>query len=490
MEQAQAVFYRGNYFLLPEHTDFYEFCAHNTEKDVTLTQLTEHKCMAPYFIYESEKVVTVRFEKDECFAVTVYRMDKAEYDARLWDAVQVHCPGCARYTDDGGPGDLEGHHEEISLDSVCFEREEKDERPEFTVFMRYFWQRFFQARATIKKRIDAGQTDKLFDFFDDLFTYFMPPVRLFFQKKDGVYHLYATAANNRLHWAILRMLGSLMPESLKRDFAFHPALTKDGMHYAAQSDLMLPADLTFSVEPHRGGYAVTAHASRYREENESAEIFLIYLYLCERLGENELLFLCERLLLSSSADASVKTPNELVALFEKTLADESGFLSDRGGAGPFNMFETDWTLPYKDAPAVVSTRLFEVSAAMYTDYEHVLALRARYHIDIGYLSFSVDQNSVGQDGRFAAVTYFFEALRENGIAQAVANVASENRTCVDYVVFDRKLFKKALRDNAPLLQYFDTKWVECTPDGFRVWQLGYTPEPVETVPVELECVEN
>lgn len=138
-----AIYHLDSYYLLPEeYPDFAAFTAHLaaqelpcTLKLVPLLEDNNHPswtvsrgiCMAPYFLtgYRDQPVRVAISDPADVYPAVVERLTQAEYNARLRRMVEGFCPGCASFgalTEDDAS--LNGHHEEISLDGVCFFRHE------------------------------------------------------------------------------------------------------------------------------------------------------------------------------------------------------------------------------------------------------------------------------------------------------------------------------------------------------------------------------
>lgn len=145
---ANAVYYQDLYLLLPEEypdfTVFQEFLRNaQLPVDVKMVVLREnHKVpcwtvfkgesIAPYFLtgYHDEPSL-VRFTDSEgIYPVQVELMDQDTYNARLREVINDFCPGCKRFKPlTNRVQSLNGHHEEIALNSVCFYRYEENPSP-------------------------------------------------------------------------------------------------------------------------------------------------------------------------------------------------------------------------------------------------------------------------------------------------------------------------------------------------------------------------
>ena len=125
--KTPAFFYDNQYYLLPENypsVEAMEDAVADGFQEITLTRLNDTKCMSPYFSDKAPEKVTVTLDPEKpLFPCEVELMTQAEYDDRLRKVVCAFCPGCPNF---GDAEDLTGHHEEISLDSVCFLRDHSD----------------------------------------------------------------------------------------------------------------------------------------------------------------------------------------------------------------------------------------------------------------------------------------------------------------------------------------------------------------------------
>lgn len=143
-----AIYYQDTYLLLPpELPEFEAFMADLRSRDLPATYrmlpLTEDNrirrsrvsrgvCMAPCFLsgYREEPLTVPINNPAAVYPVQVERLTQEEYNARLCEVVRGHCPGCKDYSPiSGDEASLAGHHEEISLNGVCFFRWETRARP-------------------------------------------------------------------------------------------------------------------------------------------------------------------------------------------------------------------------------------------------------------------------------------------------------------------------------------------------------------------------
>lgn len=153
---ANAIYYSDLYLLLPErypdYNSFMGFLQEATfpldmkmvvlreDHNVTCWNIVKGICIAPYFLtgYHDEPSL-VRFQSTEgIFPVQVELLDQDAYNTRLREVINGYCPGCKRFKPlSNRVQSLNGHHQEITLDGVCFYRYEENPSPR--VFREYLF---------------------------------------------------------------------------------------------------------------------------------------------------------------------------------------------------------------------------------------------------------------------------------------------------------------------------------------------------------------
>lgn len=164
MVAVKAFYYDGKYYLLPKEDRSVSQLRDRIGDGVqlTLTELCEVRCMAPYFTMNglAERQVLIS-DPRRIYPVDAFLMPAEEYDTRLRTIVEAKCPGCFRYGNDAQ--DLSGHYEEISLDGQCLEREDDTMKeglgslyePAFAV--EDFWFSFVKHEELLTTQIDRGE---------------------------------------------------------------------------------------------------------------------------------------------------------------------------------------------------------------------------------------------------------------------------------------------------------------------------------------------
>ena len=183
----RAFFYDYHYYLFPDGMTLEELKASGK---VRVRHLREERCMAPDFIYESIAEETLKIEVPErVFEVEVNLYTGAEYDAILKKHVDRVCPGCERYEDDG-TDNLDGHHEEMSLDGVCYLRNGEEEPWSFGYCTFVFWLRVADKLNELAACIDADDQEKLNSLINEELEHFYLPLKFYGAVRGGRYCLY------------------------------------------------------------------------------------------------------------------------------------------------------------------------------------------------------------------------------------------------------------------------------------------------------------
>lgn len=157
-KDIDAVFYRYKYYILPE--EYADLSAVENGAVIKAKRLKEELCMAPNFIYESIQDETLTVDDvNLMFPVMVNLYTHEEYDKILAEKVHKTCPGCKRYFDENDPS-LDGHHREISLDGVCYERMENGAALPYSLRNYYFFENLVDRLDELAKCIDKGDQKK------------------------------------------------------------------------------------------------------------------------------------------------------------------------------------------------------------------------------------------------------------------------------------------------------------------------------------------
>ncbi|MBQ8392519.1 MAG: hypothetical protein IJX51_01990 [Clostridia bacterium] len=146
---TSALYYKEHYYLIPkEYSDYNAFVStlssHKLPTEIKLDELSENAgtygyvqkgvSFAPYFIEGShlsgQSVIIDDLKK--LYPVDVEILPQEEYNHRLREVICKFCPGCKAYKPlTSNVRSLNGHFNEISLDSICFIRYETNPSPRY-----------------------------------------------------------------------------------------------------------------------------------------------------------------------------------------------------------------------------------------------------------------------------------------------------------------------------------------------------------------------
>lgn len=162
MKTVSAFAYLYQYYAIPDEFESVEAFLEAAAKQPTVTvlQLSETGCIAPYFIEEETLLTRLHLaEPDRICPIEAKLLIREEYHARLSELVCAKCPGCLRYTPpaDGEPLDVTGHDKEMTLDGLCLLRAEGKEPYTLIDAADDFWLALLDAEDSIRKPLFDGE---------------------------------------------------------------------------------------------------------------------------------------------------------------------------------------------------------------------------------------------------------------------------------------------------------------------------------------------
>ena len=324
-KNIKAVFYKYKYYMFPE-----EFSDLTKIKDGTVIaakRLKEERCMAPDFIYESIVDESVEIENAKLlFPVSVNLYTGKDYDAILSKQIDKVCHGCSRFIDNDDES-LDGHHREISLDGVCYEKESDDDEATYSTRSYWFLCGVAEHFDDIKKYVDSGNGKKL-DKLCHSFKCIPLPYKFYGDKHDGKYRLFwRSFGGNELN----RHLQHFTAEAATLESSPVKDLNLEIISYipkGADVDLGKFDEnaLVFSVSETRLQNVVNVHVYSKKHLNEKKYdelLFTVHHNLCNRLGEDMLMRTVAGYDVVYEAPDKLISLNQLVELLTKNDAPDS-----------------------------------------------------------------------------------------------------------------------------------------------------------------------
>ena len=318
MEEKLAIFTAGEYYLLPENfksfEDFAQFITSKASHKLKLTKLTETKCMAPYFTYEAQIVETITLSSDNpIFKTRVFLLSKAEYHEKLVSVIKKMCLDCENFIDDGDYENLNGHHEEISLDGVCLKKREKGFVPYYVLAyaINDLFDDFNNAKDEIEKLVESGKITEAKDKIFGIIVEFMPiPIDIVLLKRKKVFECYFPTFNDDA-WGLIVYNICKNWNGKALNWKFYPYLPHG----------IMPPNPDFTPTVFENQTMVSVINKReitfWLKEDNLINFANIYQFLCNDIGEDKFL--------RGTADCFVKfdtekTGNEIqYAEFKKSI---------------------------------------------------------------------------------------------------------------------------------------------------------------------------
>ncbi len=492
----KAFYYDRNYYLLPEQFDsVVELQAAVTRifpVSMHFLHLQENRCQAPYFVEEEivSRKVTIRYP-ERLYPVLATILPRLEYDRRLGSLVEQFCPGCTRYG--GDSSDLTGHHEEMTLDGVCCERQEEGEADPFCCFVFSFWDQFLQIEPDLIKQIEAGRANDAAARIGQMLC-FLPPPFLTVGKKGRRYILLLSAMNQPVTHLLYDYLVCRAPEQLKNHWQFHSYLPRGVYEYQPisptwDSRTAPPMLSALREECDRPRYRLLAEPMRLPEEYSDLATDS-YLYLCQEYGENRLaaglseLYLIygdqEEDGLERIADIRRQGTRYSIAQFRRRLNKLFSGGKDKALLQPPLCYMVGIGME----PGTAKGERYDIhtmytcSTALTTDLlqETSDSLQELFDmgITVGSLIFERGQDPEREEQdvaylRWVLLTY----VQENLLIKFFATNFGDTRFSFDFLILDSKLVKKRIQEYSPIFKYHRGKFLETTKEGTRVYGIDF-----------------
>lgn len=318
-KKTDAFFYNARYYLFPEGcSDVAELLEKYGNGEAFYTkELVEKKCMAPYFVTDYIKDKKIKLSKKKhVYPCEVELLSMQEYNVRLRKLVCEHCVGCPGYTPiDENDSSLEGHHEELTLDDVCFFRQTQEnwtaDHLQIDVWMNECVRAF--GKLDLEKLIDDGKiedaTSAFFGMLAETVFEDIPPMYLG-KREDGKYFVYCTCFFEEYDRLMVEALFKRLEKKYKKNWVFLSYLPKG--FYAEEA--RKPLGITFEVSEDIVNYI---QLSVYTEPEAFTQG---YLWICGFYGEAELQTVCSCVNLQSENIPSELQPLEaLTPLIENLM---------------------------------------------------------------------------------------------------------------------------------------------------------------------------
>lgn len=283
-----SFFTKGNYYLVPNEfnnfNEFVDFLNNKLSKSKKYTniykKLNETKCLAPYFVeeYITQEKLTITSTKN-LYKAEIETMPFKEYNKKLGEVVKNNCKDCLKFIDDGDYENLNGHHEEITLDSLCvFKIPKVDEHYYFYFGLEDFISTFKEKQKSIERLIDKKDYETASNAISFYLSKIMEtPINVVVNKHFGKYYCYLPSffedvSSNVYHYLCYRLNKAI------KNFKFMPYIPKGAINnYHLQKPKIY-------FEINEKGFLSSININSDNMDMDKA-----YLSICNTFGENRFL---------------------------------------------------------------------------------------------------------------------------------------------------------------------------------------------------------
>lgn len=485
-----AVFYNFKYYILPD--EYADLSAVEDGAEIRAKRLKEELCMAPNFVYESieEETLTVENAKLLC-PVKVNLYTHEEYDKILAEQVHRVCPGCRRYIDNDDPT-LDGHHREISLDGVCYEREDGNAAP-YSTRVWWFYDDLKEHLDELAKCIDKGDNKKFDKICKECARYIQAPEKFIGGVKDGKYSIYMLAGLDSSFVATLLaytaavgaqkniglsdvgwQISPYLPAGVKK----YKGKIKDETKLAA----LVPAD------GYGDKYEIKLYCKDESDKKRDAAFVDFCAYMTDKVGEKLLLNGMRTVEFTDSNDDFLTA----VQVVEKFSAIENGQRKTFPPGVYIGWSAKDGALPYRRSCegltvcSALSAIAAEANLAENFSFNGLMAYAYVFvpatEDNVSEIMQVVGGYLAGEDKVPEPLLYaedFTPSLRQLGAFMCYSDEDIIDGIAFECLVTDEKAFFRFIKILTPVLTRYGARIVVVNDDGVQEYKPGYVIEPAD-----------
>lgn len=459
MEEKQAIFTAGEYYLLPEgfktFDEFAKFVSAKKTTKLKLTKLSEIKCMSPYFTDKAKSDVTVTLSSENpIFKTKVFLLGEREYHDRLVEIIKAKCLDCDNFIDDGDYEELNGHYEEVSLDSVCFKKRIKG----FKYYYVFAYanddivNQFNNSKTEIEKCIDSGNTKEAKEKFFSILKYYITlPIDVIFAKRKKCYECFFPTFSDDA-WALMYYYICKYFNGKIVGWKFYPYLPQGII--AANKEHM-PTVFEDFIEVQN----VKKHMLDFSIKEESMDSFAeTYLYLCADIGEDVFLRETSGCLVGFSTE---KPGHEIpYAEFKKSILKNKKSESLFKDKSPVPIWLSVVSYDENGLPNKIASYCSNLFFECFDKIENVFSaplnygsIMADFGVGIARLSINVDSAIYAKNITFKLILALDKML-DNDFSVHFAREILPDKLNIYFLVFNREKFLYELKRHSPIFETY------------------------------------
>lgn len=494
----KGFYYKEKYYLLPNEYVSVEDMKSKLDGKRNFIRLKTNKCMPPFFIKDKVKEVSLNIKDvNRVYPVEVTLIENQQvYDDMLWELIPSTCKDCYKYEDEGKKS-VKGHHKELSLDGVCFDRLcPKNDIIPFQFYVESFISKFIQRKNEFEEMIDKENYIEFYEELGKMFAKFMNCPFLFVTKIDNKYILAMSCLMDTVEGFVLEAI--VGHPSFKLDgweiypYLPYPYFKRTELENFEKFKIKGMECVLAGYDDHLVGTKYDLFCIIENEEDFDDDYFYeIYFYLCELMGENVLDFAVTNIFCVNSKGQLLFVNDEAFELdrFERiTIEDAANQLLNEFDVPANNDFINSvkrHTRIIVPNPKMMDTNRTGVQI-FHTVNERLqtalLVKEARdtfhnlydMHISIG--SIEIKTNNLEKLDAVNITTVIMEKLSGNKIAKFFGIELGDDFTRMNYLVFNSSGFKKALRELVPVLKYYCGVYYELFRDEEKKYHIDFVFE--------------
>lgn len=468
--KKSAFFYKNAHYLLPEGCkDFADFQKHFCDgKTFSTIRLFEKKCQAPYFVIENSEIQKVSIT-EKVYDAGVYLMSQKEYNKFLRLAVEEKCGNCPNFgTLTENDNSLDGHHEEISLEKVCYfkemaENQYKAEYIDFSENINTFINNIVSNLSNYEKLIDSGKTKKVKDAIEEeIWQNFLEfDTTIFVGKKEdntGYYFYYSSNMDATKALIMKVVFDKLKIMTKNTNWEINDHIPKGFFPKKAKK----PKRINWKeIEFERKFYILQFD----KDDSDSIENYI--LWLCGALGEDTFRSFCEGIEVVEhlKTDKKIETFISNIETYCQTLNTApitfpQAVVSTRNHGDNIENVSVCTTL---SSDLMEYTNSLENNPHLPTDWHKGLCLGYNY-LSIFKLEFNLQEKNdfsnilqSSQNEDIDAIMNTTNYLKENLIGTLFAFELMQDKYLIYGLIFNIAKFKMAINYLKPLLSQYKAK---------------------------------
>ncbi len=484
----KTLYYKTNTYEMPNDMTFQDFIEEVKRNPyIALRLFKEERCMAPYFIREDVQNVLLKIEDPDRIIEsegTLYF--KEEYDRKLRGYVKKKCPGCVRY--DGDSGSLKGNDVEMTLDGLCFQRQE-EQTYNFKLGVEAFWKKFAAMEKKLRSLVKKGQITEAKNQVKEIFNRHVGASgEILFGIGSRHTVMMMSGLNNSMVQCVLDYVICRAPQELGEKWLFFSSINRECYQYQPSGDYDAskhPIRVSRKMRNvDRTRFEVVFVADKEEDQDPRKANIENYIYICSQIGENLLQNIVSDMSFSYTErfDDEISLEEFYVEILNTYMTYEIETYTREQNVYSYKFTPTPKSLMRGETQeSFTSCRDLTFKVALYDENEVVDSYLNQLNLICAYLEINLTQDEAEGDRRLGIMyrEILFD-LEESGIVKKFSYELTENKLYVDMLVMDAGICRQEIRKRSPELEQFECYYTEINHDRRKTYRVSYDMEEIKT----------